>query len=74
MPFIILVHFLMGVWSYTADGFFGKNAYVVKLDLAFIGGQFDRVFKDLLMLGALVVILVWIIFDYTVLNFFGLLQ
>jgi len=74
LPFMILVHFLMGIWAHTADGFFSDSAYLIKNSFSFIGGSFDRVFKDLILLGALAVIVAWIVFDYTIISFFGLLQ
>jgi hypothetical protein len=69
MPFILLVHFLMGIWSHTADGIFHISSYVVKLDFAIFGGDLDRVFVDIIMVGAGALILAWIVFDFTIISF-----
>lgn len=72
MPFVILIHFLMGVWSHTAPGVFDNSSYIIKYDAAgILGKQFDRVFLDLIMLGGAGLVLLWIIIDYTIINFFG---
>ncbi len=34
-----------------------------------LGDNFDRVFLDIIMLGAAAIVLAWIVFDYTVLSF-----
>lgn len=36
IPFIILLHFLFGIWSHTADGIFSLSSYVVHYSLTFL--------------------------------------
>ena len=74
LPFIILVHGLMGVWGRTADGIFDSSAFFIKLDLGYHNKYLDRAVSDIILLGASGLILVWIIFDFTVVNFCGALK
>lgn len=72
MPFVLLVHCLMGIWSHTVDGVFSDDAFILNFEFSFFEGEFNnRIFKDLLMTGAAALIAVWIIFDYTIINFFS---
>jgi len=38
IPFVLLAHFFMGVWSHTAVGVFRSDSYLIKLDLNFFTG------------------------------------
>ncbi len=73
IPFVMLLHFLMGIWSHTADGVFVDEAYVVKFANPMLEARGDlvkRAFVDILMLGGAAIIFAWIVFDYTVVKFF----
>ncbi len=62
----------MGIWSHTVDGVFSEDAFILKLNLSFFSGEFnERIFMDLLMSGAAALVAIWIIFDYTIINFFS---
>lgn len=65
----------MGVWSHTSSGIFNADSFILKYETpGWLGSQFDRVFMDLLMLGGVAVMLVWLIFDYTIISFFNFLR
>ena len=72
MPFILLLHFLMGVWSHTVNGVFNTSSFLIKFNQHFFDGEMNkRIFLDLLMSGGAAIIAIWIIFDYTIINFFS---
>ena len=64
----------MGVWSHTAEGVFGSSAYIVEFTMDVLGSNFNRAFLDILMLGGVALILVWLVFDYTIISFFGFIS
>ena len=68
IPFIILVHGLMGIWSHTAPGIFNPSAFAIQIDFfglnATDGAFIVRAITDILMLGAAGLILAWIIIDW----------
>jgi hypothetical protein len=71
LPWILLLHFLMGIWAHTASGVFDAGSYVVKFGSDLVQGEvLSRAIKDIIMLGGGALIAVWIIFDYTVITFF----
>lgn len=48
---------------------------MVKLEQHFFDGEMNkRIFMDLIMSGGAALIAIWIIFDYTILNFFALVM
>jgi len=59
----------MGVWSHTAEGVFDSGAYVVQLPQRYFGGEIGRTWDDVPMLAGAALIIVWIIFDYTMISF-----
>jgi hypothetical protein len=73
MPFILLVHFLMGIWSHTASGVFTSTAYVLKFSQPIFHSNLDRILQDIPMLAAGGVVLAWIVFDFTIVTFFNFL-
>jgi hypothetical protein len=38
LPFVLLLHFLMGIWSHTADGVFNSTSFLVKFEAHFMDG------------------------------------
>ena len=64
----------MGVWSHTAQGVFSNTAYIVEFSMDVLSTKFNRVFLDILMLGGVALILVWLVFDYTIISFFGFIS
>lgn len=74
LPFIILLHALVGVWGRTADGIFSDDAWF-KVSAQGMNSWFiDRAIQDIILLGAAGLILGWIIFDFTVVNCCGALK
>ena len=69
IPFVILVHGLMGVWSHTVPGLFNSSVYVVSLNITVDSAIVTRALTDLLMLGATALILVWIVVDWLLIGF-----
>lgn len=72
IPFIILVHGLMAVWSHTATGIFSSNVYLITFEFDFNQAIFTRALVDILLLGASALILVWIVFDWVIIGFIGM--
>ena len=64
IPFVILIHGLMGVWSHTVTGIFDPSVYVVSLGITVDIDIVARALTDLLMLGATALILLWILIDW----------
>ena len=74
LPFIILIHGVLGIWGRTADGIFDNSAFFSVISLKLDNPVVLRAITDIIMLGASAVILAWIIFDYTIVNCFGALR
>lgn len=76
IPFIILVHGAMGIWARTADGFFHDSAFFYVFDFStLLSNQVAlRAITDIILLGATAVVLVWIIFDFTIVTLFRALR
>lgn len=77
IPFVILLHFLMGIWSHTAEGVFNAGSFVIRLDLSFVENSSEvvqRAFVDILMLGGAGLVAAWIIFNYTFLKLFTIVS
>jgi hypothetical protein len=51
IPFIILIHSFFSVWSHTASGVFDVNSPLLKFNWSFFGGDFNRVFNDVIILA-----------------------
>ena len=64
----------MGIWGRTADGVFSEDAPFFSVDLGYHTGYIDRAATDIVMLALIGLILLWIIFDFTVITFFGALR
>ena len=75
-PLVILVHGLMGLWARTSAGVFETGAMfsVVSDSVALSGGYLARAATDVAMLAEILLILVWIIFDFTVVTCCNCLQ
>lgn len=73
-PFVILLHGLMGIWARTADGVFSSDSYIVQVNFGYHNQYIDRAISDIVMLAVIGLILLWIIFDFTVITFFGALS
>lgn len=73
MPIIILLHALFSVWSHTAPGIFASGSSIITFNWTIFNSIFDRVFGDIIILGELALILLIIILDQTIFNFFGCL-
>ena len=71
LPFVILAHGLFSIWSHTSSNVFEKNVQIYSLNLKIFNNTVDRVFADILMLAEPALILVVIIIDYTLINFFS---
>lgn len=74
IPFIILIHGLMAVWSHTVSGFFASDANPIDLNLDVGSDIVNRALTDILLLGATGLILLWIIFDWIILGFCSCLR
>jgi hypothetical protein len=75
IPFILLVHGLMGIWGRTADGIFNDAAFFKIIDLNVVPGiVLQRAIADIIMLGMTAIIAAWIIFDFTIVTFFNYLR
>lgn len=72
MPFILLIHFCMGVWSHTAD-VFQRSSFMYIFEQKVFDGQLNRVLLDLIMLAGLGIMVAWITFDYTIITLFSFL-
>lgn len=70
-PFIILAHTFFSVWSHTTPGIFAADAPLFKMDFKFFGGDLDRIFDNVLIVGEAVFMLVVILLEFTIINFFG---
>ncbi len=65
----------MGIWARTADGIFDSSAYFKLIDFTMISNiVVQRAIADIIMLGAIAVVVGWIIFDYTIVTFFNFLR
>lgn len=73
-PFIIFAHACFSVWSHTTPGIFAPNAPLIKLQFAFFKNDLDRIFADAMIVGEAVFMLGVILFEFTVINFFGWLS
>lgn len=72
IPFIILVHGLFSVWVHTVDGFYDFSVFFLKIQFQGDPGEVARrAMYDLIQLAAVALILVWIIFDWTIFAFCG---
>jgi hypothetical protein len=71
IPFIILFHSLFSIWSHTSGAIFTANAPLISLNFTIFGSSLDRIFNDAMILGEGAVILVIIIIDFTLINFFS---
>ena len=69
IPFIILLHSLFSVWSHTA-GIFTTDAVPLSINITLFNHSIDRIFSDIIILGELAFILIVIIIDFTLINFF----
>lgn len=74
LPFIILIHGLMAVWSHTVPGFFASDANPINLNINTDSEIVNRALTDILLLGASALILAWIIFDWIILGFCSCLR
>lgn len=75
IPFILLVHGLMGIWARTSQGFFDDSAFFHVIDLTILpSGVVQRGVKDIIILGATALVLLWIIFDFTIVTLFSFLR
>lgn len=71
IPFILLVHGLMGVWGRTTPGVFDMNSFFNILDVSGANSSIvSRAWMDIVLLIATAVVLVWIIFDFTINNLY----
>ena len=68
LPFIILVHGLMGVWSHTTTGIFASSSFVITLNVSTSSSVFIRALTDVLMLGATAAVLAWIVIDWIIIG------
>ena len=64
----------MGIWARTADGVFSSDSYIVQVNFGYHNQYIDRAISDIVMLAVIGLILLWIIFDFTVITFFGALS
>ena len=75
IPFIILVHGILGIWGRTADGIFDDSAFFMVIDFVTLENVVvKRAIADIILLGASAIVLAWIIFDYTLVTLFGALK
>lgn len=75
IPFILVVHGLMGVWARTSPGLFDESAFFYVIDVSMLGNEvLKRAITDIILLGATGLVLLWIIFDYTIVSFFSCLK
>lgn len=75
IPFILVVHGLMGIWARTSDGLFDTDSFFYVIDLNILPGTIiQRAVKDIIILGATAVVLLWIIFDFTIVTCFSFLK
>ena len=75
IPFIILIHGVLGIWARTADGIFDDSAFFKVIDfLAIPNIVVQRAIADIILLGATAVVLAWIIFDFTLVTLFRALR
>lgn len=75
IPFIILVHGLFSVWAHTVDGFYNFDVFFLKIDFQGDPGEIPRRgLNDLIQLAATALILVWIVFDWTIFAFCGVIM
>lgn len=71
IPFILLVHGLMGIWARTSLGIFDHDAFFYVIDVTIVPGLvLQRAITDIILLGATAIVLIWIIFDFTIVTFF----
>lgn len=73
-PFIIFAHACFSVWSHTTPGVFATNAPLIKLNFKFFSNDLDRIFADAMIVGEAVFMLVVILLEFTLINFFGWLS
>lgn len=71
----LIVHVLFGLWARTAKGLFADNLFIFSENEYFnIPLIFNRVFKDVLMLGLTIMIILWAIIDYFFISCLGQCQ
>lgn len=70
------MHGVMGVWAKTTDGIFSSSAFLYSIDISTYSENYVvlRAFKDIILLGATAVILLWIIFDFTLVKIYHVLR
>lgn len=71
IPFIILFHSLFSIWSHTSSAIFTNNVPIFSINMTVFGSSLDRIFQDAVILGEGAVILLAIIIDFTIINFFS---
>lgn len=75
IPFILLVHGVMGIWARTATGIFDTSAFFRVIDFTQIPNQIlQRAIADIILLGATAIVAAWIIFDFTIVTLFRALR
>lgn len=71
LPMIILVHGLFSVWSHTTPGIFQTTSPYIRSSFTFFGSTLDRIFNDVIILGEPALMILIILLDLTIFNFFG---
>ena len=71
IPFIILFHSLFSIWSHTSSAIFTTDAPLISFNFTIFKNSLDRIFHDALILGEGAVILLVIVIDFTLVNFFS---
>lgn len=69
IPFIILIHSLFSVWSHTSPGIFAADSPYFKFSWVIFNSIIDRIFSDIIILGQAALILLVLVFDYTIISF-----
>lgn len=65
----------MGIWARTSLGVFNDDAFLRIIDLSMLNSIIlQRATKDIILLIATAVVLIWIIFDFTIVAFFSCLR
>jgi hypothetical protein len=66
----------MGVWARTTYGLFDDSAFFKVIDVSLLNNVnvASRAITDIILLGATAIVLLWIIFDFTIVTFFNCLR
>jgi hypothetical protein len=66
----------MGVWARTTYGLFDDSAFFKVIDVSLLNNVnvASRGITDIILIGATAIVLVWIIFDFTIVTFFNCLR